>query len=942
MASTLTSPVPLRFGQGQQTSNEFRSTEQDRKTPLPQYEKTESVPFTLNLQEDLRNPGQFQLVVNITPKHASANEITLSHATTNAGLLSAKDAPTSAPEMPVLYQTQQSSPTSSPVQDKHGWSDLDAVHPEFLRKVVPDWNVTFSRSDSTASTQSKKLADIKARIKKRGKGYVVRLLKGSTADPNEVAEVDLGQRDNAANDHATHELDSSHLRAELDSTQTMIAPASESVIKSPNVYEIGTSNEPGVSRLQSSAPSRGSPIDVSSCRPAAGNRASIALIAEESLSEAETLISDVRSISGQLDEDQSDLESIFTRQFTFPTRTYSTSSIMRTPTRGLSVVGPVRRVEKSKHIRAKSGSVCVELKRSDARKSVKGHSPRNSPSQSTTEASFRVKEHCTDLFTKGEYARPTLDHSNEHSLSPNDISIRQHTTRNVNFGKPRRLRRLSAEDLHDSLGPKAKLRLQTNVPRPKSTNASPVTRRHKSLRPLRRVPSSSSVSSMDNLERQQRSPEWSEVDPSDELREALGKAFKSVAEIDTDGEESPKAHSRPQIVEPEYQGHIGEIPLPSEIEIRTIPLGLRSPTLKFCGLAISALSEKLHDGFKLLRSMYGAEPPVGAGQVRVRWTCSCGEALYDDFVEKRPNAARLLEAYLNRPRTHTPKRPTSHSSTASSMTSIFDASSRASTLTTPSSTYGGSSSWNKNFDSSKYSPTRLRTNSSFSVGMPTYPEESWLLTCANEGRLTPKIVHLDMNESRIKSDKDLALALREHYDHLNHRWFNWARLRGLTSLEFAQFEVHRNRFADIRATPSMPPRSTASSTSVTDLEKHQSPSQHPYTFEPVDLLPPVGSTYLLHLFKHPSDYDGEMITYLRSPKRRARLEFGMGWGIHLVEGFLAQRVWTVIMSICGLASAAFAVMWTIRKDDVQGAFGVAQWVLGIAALLVGGLQAWLE
>lgn len=68
----------------------------------------------------------------------------------------------------------------------------------------------------------------------------------------------------------------------------------------------------------------------------------------------------------------------------------------------------------------------------------------------------------------------------------------------------------------------------------------------------------------------------------------------------------------------------------------------------------------------------------------------------------------------------------------------------------------------------------------------------------------------------------------------------------------------------------------------------------------------------------------------------------MGWGIHLVEGFLAQRVWTVIMSIFGLASTAFAVMWTVKKDDVQGAFGVAQWVLGIAALVVGGLQAWLE
>jgi hypothetical protein len=226
--------------------------------------------------------------------------------------------------------------------------------------------------------------------------------------------------------------------------------------------------------------------------------------------------------------------------------------------------------------------------------------------------------------------------------------------------------------------------------------------------------------------------------------------------------------------------------------------------------------------------------------------------------------------------------------------------------------------------------------------MPTYAEESWLLTCANEGKLTPKVVHLDVNEGRIKSDKDLALAMREHHDQLNRKWYSWARLRGLTTIEFVQFEIHRNRFADIRATPSMPPKSDTSSSSTTEPGKSSSPSQHPYTFEPNDLLPPVGSTYLLHLFKHPADYDGELITYLRSPKRRSRLELGMGWGVHLVEGFLAQRVWAFTMAICGVGSAAFAIMWTIKKDDVQGAFGVAQWVLGIAVLLVGAIQAWLE
>jgi hypothetical protein len=322
---------------------------------------------------------------------------------------------------------------------------------------------------------------------------------------------------------------------------------------------------------------------------------------------------------------------------------------------------------------------------------------------------------------------------------------------------------------------------------------------------------------------------------------------------------------------------------------------------------------------------------------------SCGESLYDDFVEQRPNAARLLEAYLNRPRAHTFQSPVSQSSTISSVSSIFDSYSRTSTLTTPSSTYGGPASWAKGSDPSKSSPSRVRAENAFSIRMPNYAAESWLLTCANEGRLTPKIVHLDVNEGRIRSDKDLALSLREHYDQLHRRWYNWTRLRGLTTIEFVQFEVHRNRFADIRAAPSMPPKSASSSAStVAHAEKSDGPSQHPYTFEPNDLLPPVGSTYLLHLFKHPNDYDGELITYLRSPKRRQRLEFGMGWGVHLVEGFLARRVWALTMGICGLGGAVFGILWTIKKNDVQGAFGIAQWAVGIAVLMVGGIQAWLE
>ncbi|KAI4952405.1 hypothetical protein J4E91_002875 [Alternaria rosae] len=830
-------------------SNDPKTSDAGRETPLPQYEKTQSVPFTLNLQEDARNPGQFQLVFNLGPKQQSSIGVPLSCAPNVAASTTLRDGLKSSVESSVPRKT---SPPSTPLHDRQGWADLDNVPPDFLKKVVPDWNVSFSRSDSTASTQSKRLTDIKARIKKKGKGYVVRLLKGST-DSNEIAEVDLGQAVGSERVFATPELDSATLPAELYSPPSAVASNADSLLGRDDIFEIGTSNTSGIERpLPSAIPPRSHLPNHSLARSS---------IAEDGFSDAETLIPDIRSIYDRMDGDQTDVEPSSRTPSIFPTRSASVSSIVKTPTRGLSVVGPVRkRVEKKTRPRVKSRAANLDLKRSDAHKSVKRR-----VGSTTLAPDSQVVEDLVNSTTLRQRIRPVSRKSSGIDLLAEEYATWSQPMRHTSVTIPRHLRHASADDLHVPSKPKHGLRLNTDVPQTKSAHVSPATRRKRS--PRIRKQASSSSSSIDAADASaMRSPASAGVGRADELREALRRALDQIEpgnENLDDGFEKPAV---PTIVEPSIDDHVGEIPLPPEAEIRMASPGCRNITLS----------------------------------------------------------------------------PGSQSSTASSMASIFDSSSRASTLTTPSSTYGGPNFWTRGSDPSKYSPSRTVASNPFSVRMPSFVQESWLLTCANEGRLTPKIVHLDVNEGRVRSDKDLALALREHYDQLNRRWFNWARLRGLTTIEFVQFEVHRNRFADIRATPSMPPKSAASSASTSEPEKSAAPSQHPYTFEPNDLLPPVGSTYLLHLFKHPQDYEGELITYLRSPKRRQRLEFGMGWGVHLVEGFLAQRVWAVTMGVCGLGSVVFAILWTIKKDDVQGAFGVAQWVLGIAVLLVGGMQAWLE
>ena len=346
----------------------------------------------------------------------------------------------------------------------------------------------------------------------------------------------------------------------------------------------------------------------------------------------------------------------------------------------------------------------------------------------------------------------------------------------------------------------------------------------------------------------------------------------------------------------------------------------RSGFAVMCTLIFAAVTKSLIGGLQWLQRTYGPAPAVEEGKVRVRWTCSCGEPMYDDFEERRPGAARELEAYLNR-RTHasgnTPTSPSSSlGSRAFTNSSLGGLPSTHTSWTSYTSVGKGSPSENK-------SPSVMRSYS----GLPQFhplQEPPWLLTCVNEDKHTPKLNHVDVAQHKISSDKDLALALRNLWTHVNRKWWKVLRLRGLTSIEFVQFEVHQNKFVDFRKCPDMP---TAGS--------------QDYSFEPSELLPPVGSNYLLHLFKHPEDYDGELITWLRAPKRNGQLRLGVGWGISLVEGFRPEMVWMCTSCFFALGSLIFGVVWAYKKHDIQGAFGVAAWVCTLAGLLFGYLQACL-
>ena len=148
-----------------------------------------------------------------------------------------------------------------------------------------------------------------------------------------------------------------------------------------------------------------------------------------------------------------------------------------------------------------------------------------------------------------------------------------------------------------------------------------------------------------------------------------------------------------------------------------------------------------------------------------------------------------------------------------------------------------------------------------------------------------------------------------------------------------EFQLHKSARVDIRKAPDMPP--------LTRRDE--------YLYEPCDLIPPVGETFMTHWFHHPEEAWELPWAYSLFPKRRkGELEVNLnhapsvGWGIYIVEGWLGSRLWLLSLSLFLCGSLAFAICWTILKHDIQGAFGVSAYVVALLTLVVGAAQANFE
>ena len=326
--------------------------------------------------------------------------------------------------------------------------------------------------------------------------------------------------------------------------------------------------------------------------------------------------------------------------------------------------------------------------------------------------------------------------------------------------------------------------------------------------------------------------------------------------------------------------------------------------------------------------------------------------MYDDFIERRPGAARDLEKLLNdsarnlekllndSARSH-PVQNHGHEAVNSPRTS--------SSLTASSSGHQQAPGQQLNLQTppKAYDPRRQQLRQEATV-LDCSTENRWLLVCAKASKSPIGLAQLNVCDT--SSDKELFEKIRTSYLKLHSKWKHWVSLKRVQEIRFVQvksqnahgrlnelneqqFELHKRDIVDIRKAPDMPP----------ETRKDE------YVYEAYDLLPPVGEHLMAHLFHHPEDANELAITCLRTPKKlKDRLTIcprqgtRLGWGIHLVERWVISRVWFLMLVLFMTGSLVFGICWAILRHDLQGAFGVSAYIISFLGLLVGTVQASMD
>jgi hypothetical protein len=352
------------------------------------------------------------------------------------------------------------------------------------------------------------------------------------------------------------------------------------------------------------------------------------------------------------------------------------------------------------------------------------------------------------------------------------------------------------------------------------------------------------------------------------------------------------------------------------------------------------------------------EPSLASDASRLRWKCvtlsppqtyhstndiqQCGDSLFSDVKEYRESGISELVAYMER-------------------------STGGKVLSAPYRTHSGNQQyiaprplrWLRNgFRKLSVALAGLTRASS---GLPQHNNQSsvagactsnntsattsslHLMACMHQNR-TRKILQQD-RLGNISTDRDLLCFLRRQYVRHRGRILNMFSFKSVQGIFFVKFNLPMGNTVIVRDhDPYCVADSTRSSCQCIPPESKVEPSpdaEYRCIPGPPATYPPVPSEHLLMLFTCPSYAHEDDDWILRQLPKRICGELqgkagqpAEGWGIYYKEGWDRDMITLVVFVVFLVASLVFGILWSVFKFDVQGAFGVAAYMVGVCAILV--------
>ena len=341
-------------------------------------------------------------------------------------------------------------------------------------------------------------------------------------------------------------------------------------------------------------------------------------------------------------------------------------------------------------------------------------------------------------------------------------------------------------------------------------------------------------------------------------------------------------------------------------------------------------------------SLPGRVPAAARKKERVDSQCRCGYRFCDDFVELRPSAAVEYGKLLRRRLSTSDGRP-------SPIDQVAREQSGGVTRTTRTPDSNRSSYISNGINGIINIAKGLTEKGNSAPSLPQYQLENghavvpgtssrnhellYLLMCIPQHQYATKLLQPQISD--IRSDQDFFLLIRNNYRQMRGRIRRLLSLKALRSIKFVQLEMYKSELVDIRKQDDLPPEDKK--------------DEYRYKPVPAEIIPPVGENHMLHLINHPTHAEEDGFVLDRIPKKlKERLLVspsrgtGLGWGIYFIEGWQVSVITIVAFAVLLAGSLAFLICWSVLEHDLQGASGVAAYIIAFLGLGIGSIQAIFE